>query len=206
MVLPDHNPSVSSALTDLKKGLTEAKIEMALAPRAGAMTALQAMIGFVQKISDWEAKGLCFPLTILLSALNDLNSGRTVPLLQPKEGIDNRRPDSGFKKVMRAASIHAAEQLQENGMGMVEACKFVADILKRENIKLGGRTSTPAWRTVRGWRYDTTRRGPNDQEAHTLAAFRAEARIPEGLSLEQVKSGVERALVAFLRELALVSD
>jgi hypothetical protein len=189
-----HHGVERPALIELGDDLLAAQEQMGLNSRGGAITALQAMIQFVNSFPDWEAKNMSLPLTMLLSALDDLDSGRVVKMLTPKEAIDNRKPDAGVRKVQRAASIFCIEQLRGLGVRSEDACKFVADVLEKAGVAIGGRRDTPPWRTVRSWQYDTTKRPVEDQESHTLSAFRRDFGLPEGISVEEAKRRIRRDL------------
>jgi hypothetical protein len=180
-------------------GLRAAWAEMATDSRGGAITALQSVIKFTNAISREDSQSLTLPLTAVLSALNDLNHGRVVPMLEAKKGVDNRKPDAGFRKVQRAATIFCIEKLIEAGEKSEQAARFVSAILEREGVPIGGRSSTPLSKTVRNWRNDASRRHQNDQQTHTLAAFRQDFVIPAGTPLDEVKVMVEKALPAMLK-------
>jgi hypothetical protein len=182
-----------------QRGLKAAWAEMATDSRGGAITALQTVIEFTDAITTGNSQSHTLPLTALLSALNDLDSGRVGPMLKPKKGVDNRKPDAGFRKVQRAAAIFSVDQLITAGMKVEDACKIVAALLQKGGMPIEGRFDSPAWRTVRGWRYDATKRRADDQEANALATLRAECAIPDGTPLEQVKEVIARIMTSFLK-------
>jgi hypothetical protein len=190
---------VCKAFEEYECGLKAARAEMATDSRGGAMTALQTVIQLTNAIPRWESQSLSLPLTALLAALRDLDSGRVLPMLEPKKGVDNRKPDAGFRKVQRAVASFCIDQLIAAGMNVEEASKFVAALLQKGRMPIGGRIDSPAWRTVSGWRYDAKKRRPDDQEANALAALRAECAVPEGTNVDQAKSLIEQNLASFLR-------
>ena len=153
MISKEFEQAVCKAFEDYEYGLKAARAEMETDSRGGAITALQTVILFTNAIPKWESQSLSLPLTALLSALNDLNSGRVVPMLEPKKGVDNRKPEPGFRKVRRAAAIFCIEKLVETGATVEEACKFVAAIIAKAGMPMEGKLGTPPWKTLKGWRY-----------------------------------------------------
>ena len=137
------------------------------------------------------------PLLGLLGALTALDSGTVVPMLRPSRA-NSRPPEPPFRKVRRAAVIHCLNILIDAGMKVDDACKFVAPLVRKAGMPTGGRPSTYDWKTLKGWRDDTTRRNPKDQEAHALAAFRVSFPNAPGTPLDQVKVMVKRALSVML--------
>jgi hypothetical protein len=89
--------------------------------------------------------------------------------------------------------MFCVDQLKEAGMPVDDAAKFVASELKQAHVPIGGRSSTPPWKTVKNWRYDVTRPGAGDLERHILEALRAEC-DPKGLSLDQLKKRLAQLL------------
>ena len=199
MISKEFEQVVCKAFEEYECGLKAARAKMETDSRGGAITALQTVIQFTNAIPRWESQSLSLPLTALLSALHDLNVGRVLPMLEPKKGVDNRKPDAGFRKVQRAVASFCIDQLVAAGMKVEQASKFVTSLLRKGRMPIGGRSDSPAWRTVRGWRYDATKRRSDDQEANALAAFRVECAIPEGTPPDQAKSLIERNLAIFLR-------
>jgi hypothetical protein len=195
----EFEQQLCAAFDAYRRGLRGARAEMAADSRGGVIRAVQTVIEFTNAIATEDLQSDTLPLTALLSALNDLNHGRVVPMLEPEKGVDNRKPDAGFRRVQRAVAIFSVDQLITAGMKVDDACKFVAALLQKGGMPIGGRLDSPAWRTVRGWRYDATKRRADDQEANTLAALRAECAIPEGTPLKQVKEEIARKITSFLR-------
>jgi hypothetical protein len=119
-------------------------------------------------------------------------------MLKPKR-IRHRKSEPGFRKVQRAVAIHCLYELLAAGAALEEACKLVATLLRRGGLSIGGRRGTPYWQTIRSWRYDTTRRAPDDQEADAVATFRRECRISRGMPVGEVKRLISESLVTFLK-------
>jgi hypothetical protein len=199
VISKEFEQTLCKVFEEYERGLKAAQAEMATDNRGGAITALQTVIQLTNAIPRWESQSLSLPLTALLAALHDLDSGRVVPMLEPKKGVDNRKPDAGFRKVARAVASFCIDQLIAAGMEVDDACKFVAPLLRKGGMPIGGRVDSPAWRTVRGWRYDVTKRRGDDQERNALAAFRAECAIPERTPLDQAQMLIKRNLAIFLR-------
>jgi hypothetical protein len=197
MASKEFEQELCVAFDACERGLKAARDEMKSDSRGGAITAVQAVILLTNAIPKWESQGLSFPLTALLSALNDLDSGRVVPMLEPKKA-DHRRPEPGFRKVQRAVAIFCVDQLVAAGSGPEQACRFVAALLKRGGMAIGGHGDTPEWQTLRTWRNETARRDADDQENVALATFRNECAISPGMPLDDVKGLITRNLISFL--------
>ncbi len=178
MVDPSFEKLLCESLCSLENGLKDACKELQADRRGGAITALQSVIAFVESIPRLESQNLLSPLVDLLSALNDLENGRAVAMLEPT-GVQNRKPDPGLRKAIRAHAIFAIDTLISRGMSQEEACKFVAAELKAANIPVGGRSATPPWRTINSWRKDNSRRDAEDQQQDTLEELRRLCIFPE---------------------------
>jgi hypothetical protein len=199
VISKEFEQALCAAFDAYESGLKAAREEMASDGRGGAITALQTVIQFTNAVPKWESQSLSLPLTALLSALHDLESGHAVEMLKPKEGIDHRRPEPGFRKVQRAVAIFCVDQLVAAGPPLEQACRFVAALLTRGGMAIGGRSETPPWQTVKTWRYETSRRDPDEQEADALNAFRSECAITPGMPLDDVRGLITRNLVSFLQ-------
>lgn len=154
--------------------------------RKAVITALQGTILFINSVPDFESDNLALPLTQLMAALHDLDSGRVLPMVTPAQ-IDNRPLEASFRKVIRAAAIFMIDLLVDHGLRLEEACKFVAPILERGGVKVGGRIDTPAWKTLKGWRYDHTKLHAEDQERRTLNGFKSKLKLSNDVSLDQIR-------------------
>lgn len=154
--------------------------------REAAITALRGTIDFINSVPNFESDNLALTLTQLMAALHDLDSGRVLPMVTPAQ-IDNRPREASFRKVIRAAAIFMVELLVDRGLPLDEACKFVAPILEQGGVSVGGRIETPAWKTIKGWRYDHTKLHADDQERRTLSELKSTFRLPNDVSLDQIK-------------------
>jgi hypothetical protein len=192
------DPEIDKTLAALQGGLKSADEESG---RDASSTALRAVIEFVNAIPTLASQNLALPLVHLLSALQDLDSGRVAPMLAPAKGFDNRKPDAGMRKVQRAFAIFAVDELRRFGMSTEAACLFVVDVLKEAGVAIGGRRGAPEWKTIRAWRDDTTRRRPEDQQASVLAALRDEGRLADDMPLAEVQRALTSLLVPRLRAL-----
>jgi hypothetical protein len=194
----DADQKLRSAAEAFERGLIAARKEMETDSRGGAITALQAVWNFCDALPRWQTINLSLPITALMSALHDLESGQVVPMLKPK--VENHRPpEAGFRKVERAVAIFSVEQIVATGPTIEQACRFVVALLKRGGMPVGGRGETQEWETIRTWRYETTRRDPDDQERDALKAFTNECAISPGMPLDEVKGLITRNLVSFLK-------
>lgn len=191
-------PDFEQLLQNLEATLKLAQGEMRTDNRGAAITALRGVIGFVNAVPRFESQSLSIPLTALMAALHDLNLGRVGPIVRPTPGFDNRRPDSSFRKVIRAISTFSIDQLMGHGMPRDHACKFVASCLEKAGVLIGGRRDSPSWKTVSSWRSDVTRRDLNDQEQHTLRALRDECEFAADIPLDVLKKEIAQILERFL--------
>jgi hypothetical protein len=136
VVSKEFEQHLVAALEALESGLIAANAAMEH-QRKGAIAALSATIEFINSIPRWESQSLAMPLVGLLAALAALDSGRTVPMLQPST-IKNRPPEPPFRKVRRAAIIHCLNLLIDAGMEVEKACKFVAPLVRKAGMPIGG--------------------------------------------------------------------
>ena len=193
----DVDQKLRSAAEAFERGLIAARTEMETDSRGGAITALQAVWNLCDAFPHWQTINLSLPITALMSALHNLESGQVVPMLKPK--MENHRPpEAGFRKVQRAVAIFSVEQIVASGTSK-QACRFVVAVLKRGGMPVGSHGETQEWETIRTWRYETTRRDPDDQERDALKAFRNECAISPGMPLDEVKGLITRNLVSFLK-------
>jgi hypothetical protein len=124
-----------------------------------------------------------------------LNLGRVVSIVAPKE-FDNRTPEASFRKIVKAYAIFSIDQLVDHGSPVDEASKFVTTKLEEARVPIGGRLGTPAWKTVKTWRYDAARPSTKDQDQlrDTLETLRQECCFPHGMPLEQLKTALAQLL------------
>lgn len=186
----------SGSLQTLKGKLRSAQAEFQTDCRGAAITALQGVIDFINKIPAFESNKLSLPLTALMAALHDLDTGRVGKIVRPKKApeLRNRPRDASFRNVVKAYSIFAVDELHGHGMPVDHACKYVTAELERAGVPIGGRSNTPSWKTVRTWRNDVSRRRADDQLRNTLDALKNECRFPSDMPLAQLKSQLVQKL------------
>jgi hypothetical protein len=197
MVDQDLEKLQFSPLQALEEKLRSAEKEIAENSRGAAITALQGTIDFINSVPHFEPDNLALPLAQLMAALHDLDCGRVVPMVKPTQ-VDNRKPEASFRKVIRAFAIFCIEELMNHGMLLEEACKFVTQELVQAKVPIGGQRDTRDWKTIKGWRYDHTRLGANDQEHKTLEGLRRECQFPQEMPLEQLKDRLSKLLPIIL--------
>lgn len=142
-------------------------------PRNKAISALHAVIAFLNSIPEWQNENPALTLVQLCAALNDLDVGRVGEIVAPAEGFDNRKPEGSFLKVKKAFAIFAVDKLKAAGLKNEEAYKFVAKIFEELTIPIRGHRNTETWKTIKGWREGVSKLAPNDQQKHTLEALRS---------------------------------
>jgi len=186
----------------LETGLRSSCEEFQINSRGGAIRALQAVLKFLRSVPRLEEQSLTLPVTALLAALADLDSGQTVPMLKPAQW-SNRPVDPRFRKVIRSCAICSVRALRRFGMPKTEACKFMADQLKQHEIPLGGRLNTPGWKTVEYWVGDSSKRAAEDQERHTTDALTLEFHraLADLGTIAEVTQKIERLLASMLPRL-----
>ena len=189
--LPEPN------LGQLEAGLSRALAQSSESGRGAAMTALEAILVFIDSVPEWERRNFELPIWALLAALKDLNDGRVVPMLAPNPKVRNRKPDPSMRKILKAYAVSFVDILRRSGLSVTEACRFVAHELKQRNIPLGGRVGSPPWKTVNGWRNGLTKLHINDQTRETVVGLRRELPRLRSFSPEDAKKFV----VGQLREI-----
>jgi DNA methylase len=148
----DEAPYLKQLLEGLELGLTEALGLLAQNERNAAMMAVNAVLQFVVSIPGWERRNLGGPLWQLLTALNDLDSGRVGSMLAPNPAVRNRKPDAGMRKIVKAYALFFIDVLCRSEWSVIEGCTIVAQSLQENGISLGGRIDSPSWKSVKGWR------------------------------------------------------
>jgi hypothetical protein len=192
MVSPEFEKSLCSGLQSLQATLQAAKKEMLTDRRGAAITSLQGVTAFINSIPLFESQSLSLPLTAVMAELHDLNFGRVGVIVAPTKGFDNRKPDATFPKSAKAYAVFVIDALKGAGMTTDDAAKFVASELKQAKVPIRARPSTPPWKTVKNWRYDVTRRGPEDYERQTLEALRVEFHFAKDMPLDHLKREISR--------------
>jgi hypothetical protein len=195
------SPEFESSLQALEATLKEAQAEVLKDPRGAAITALRGVIGFIEAIPRFESQDLTLPLTALMAALHDLDTGRVGKIVRPKKApeLRNRQPDPSLRYVIKAYSIFAVNELRDHGSQIDDACKFVAFELRHAKVPISvGRSETPTWKTVRTWRNEVSRRRDNDKHPdlllRTLKELKRECPFQPDMPLEQVKTQLAQKL------------
>ena len=159
-------------LKKLELELTGALALVVKSERSAAMAAVTAVLEFVVSIPGWERRGLGGPLWQLLTALNDLDSGRVGSMLSPNPAVRNRKPDAGMRKVVKAHALFFVDVLCRSGWSVTDGCGIVAKSLQENGFPLGGRTESPSWKSVNGWRDRFTKLPKEDQTRATYEGLR----------------------------------
>jgi hypothetical protein len=107
----DETPDLKQLLQGLELGLTEALGLLAQNERNAAMMAVNAVLEFVVSMPGWERRNLGSPLWQLLTALNDLDSGRVGSMLAPNPAVRNRKPDAGMRKIVKGYALFFVDVL-----------------------------------------------------------------------------------------------
>jgi hypothetical protein len=178
---------ISGNLEKLESGLREALTQFRTDQRRSVVTALEAILDFIDSVPEWERAQLGMPLWALLAALKDLDSGRAVSMLSPDPNVRNRKPDSSLRKNVKAWAVICVDILIGACLSVMEACRFVAHRLDVLNVPVGGRTDTPSWKTVKGWRNGVTKLPPNDPAREVIDGLRKEIHALKFTSTDKAK-------------------
>jgi hypothetical protein len=162
----------SRPLEQLELGLTNALALTAQSERRAAIAAVDALLEFVVSIPGWERRELGGPLFQLLTALNDLESGRAGSMLAPNPAVRNRKPDAGMRKIVKAYALFCVDVLCQSGSSLTDACGVVAKSLQENRFPLGGRAESAPWKSVKGWRDRFTKLAKDDQTRATFEGLR----------------------------------
>jgi hypothetical protein len=154
------------------------------------MTALDAILRFIDSVPDWDRRNFETPIWALLAALKDLDDGRVVPMLAPNPKVRNRKPDPSMRKIIKAYAVCYVDILRRAGLSVTESCRVVAHELKQQNIPLGGRVGSPPWKTVNGWRNGLTKLPIDHQMRETVDGLRRELPCLRSFSPEDAKKFV----------------
>jgi hypothetical protein len=174
-------------LAELEGGLSLALAQVTEDSRHAAMTALEAVLSFIDSIPEWERRDFEAPLWTLLCALDDLDYGRVHPMLSPNPAVHNRKPDSNVRKVAKGHAVICVDVLRRSGLSVTEACRFVAQTLQHHDFRLGGELGSPPWKIVNGWRNRLTKLPINDRMRQVVNDLRAETLRLRPLSPEEAK-------------------
>jgi hypothetical protein len=128
--------------------ISEARARRPDMRRRAAMFAIDAVIAFLVRINKQRA-----PTAALLDvswALLDLERGVMPPLFK-LEPTRSRPPDSIDRVMTKGIAAAAMSAMMKAGLGREEAARRVADQLRRDGVKLGGRRHL-AGGTIASWR------------------------------------------------------
>jgi hypothetical protein len=208
-VVNDIEPSPGSAdelfdhrlLEKLELGLTTALRLVAQSERQAAIAAINALLEFIVSIPGWERRDLGGPLWQLLTALNDLEFGRVGSLLSPNPAVRNRKPDAGMRKILKAYALFCVDVLCRSGWSRTEGCGIVARSLQENGFPLGGRNSSPPWKSVKGWRDRFTKLAEGDQTRATFEGLRPRLVSLGSMTREQAQDFVKGQLRVVLAKM-----
>jgi hypothetical protein len=192
--------AVPASLQQLEAGLRDANAQLKESSRGAAIAALEAVMDFIHAFPALKGRNLGTAIWALRAALEDLNHGRVVAMLAPTR-VDSRRPDPSMRKVAKAYAVCCVDILRREGSNIPEACRLVAKELKGAGFALGGRRSTPAWQTVKGWRDRVTKLPATDPERQTLAGVRKEISRLKFHSVEDARNFVVEQLRELLQKM-----
>jgi hypothetical protein len=204
-VPPNNNrikiKSKDEALEFLFKALKVANSLFVEGKDAGRLGAIEALNSVVQFLMFFKGTtDLRQPFTALLNALENLNNGQVLPLLE-RQRRSGRSPASAAKDSHKALAECTVRRLRETGLGKKEAYEKVAQVCREAGIKPGrkGRDSPSqepeiTGRTVRGWCEKIAEDvGRHLQAAQTLDRLR-QSQTPEAQAITQaIKSEQKEA-------------
>ena len=187
----DEAVDVMQLLERLELGLTEALGLVARSERDGAMMAVNAVLEFVASVPGWEGRDLGNPLWQLLTALKDLDFGRVGSMLAPNPAVRNRKPDAGMRKIVKAYALLCVDILCRSGWSVKDGCKIVANTLQANGFPLGGRTESPSWKSVNGWRDRFTKLAKDDQTRTTFEGLKPHIDLLGRFTKEEARDWVK---------------
>jgi hypothetical protein len=138
--------------------------------------AVKAAWEFVCAHPHLTAQNLQRPFFLLLGALDDLTRGRLDPILNPTS-FGNRPVEGTARQQAKGFACMYIEELTRIGERVPDACKAVASILAKHKIPIKGGVDTPAWRTVRNWRYRKSKLPPTDTQLLVVEVCREQLAI-----------------------------
>jgi hypothetical protein len=185
---------VKQLLERLELGLTEALRLVAQSERNAAMMAVNAVLEFVVSVPGWERRDLGGPLWQLLTALKDLEFGRVGSMLAPNPGVRNHKPDAGMRKIVKAYALFCVDVLCRSGWSVTDGCKIVANTLQENGFPLGGRTESPSWKSVKGWRDRFTKLAKDDQTRGTYEGLKLHIGSLRPLTKDEARTFVKGQL------------
>ena len=104
-----------------------------------------------------------------------LEEGIITPILDvpPEKRAPNRPGHNPSVQLARAFIIHGVEVAIKYGWKPPEACRLVADELKRAGYKIEGKTDVFPWKTIKSWRDEVSRLSRLDTDNYTLHVITA---------------------------------
>jgi hypothetical protein len=144
-------------------------------------------------------KGLSAPLFNLLLALDDLNKGIIAPILalSLEERKLNRPGHNTSRKLNQGLAVFCSDLLLEDGLSLEEACRFVAQELKKAGLKVHGKRDAQPLRTVKSWRDEVSQLPEDHQIRHIVKTLRA------SLNPERSKGSAKQDVREIVRDVAV---
>jgi hypothetical protein len=158
----------------LEADLKEAVVFMDSNSRRAAGLAVWACLEFVYAHRHLTAQSLTRPLFILLAALDDLDKGIRPAMLEPTR-FGNRPPERAARQQAKAYACFCVDQLKGIGVDVASACKAASLVWERCHCSFGGRDGTPPWKTIKGWRYRTSKLCGDNTQRVVLETLQREA-------------------------------
>lgn len=191
------SPAEDDPLAKFEADMKIAVREMEANSRRGAGLALKAALEFVYSHPHLVSQGLSKPFFAILAALNDLDNGRVVPMLEPLP-FANHHPESSVVKMAKGQACFYVECLKALGEPSQRACAAVAQSWVAHGLPLEKKRETTAdWQVVKGW-LDRIRRLPSDdpQKLAVLALREEYQKRPElrSMTKEQLIRGLDNTL------------
>jgi hypothetical protein len=171
----------------LESGLLKAEAQLGADMREASMTALCAVVDFIDTVRGWEHLNLSKPLWMLAAALKDLEDGRAVEMLRPNPAVRNRKPDGTMRNMAKAYALYGVDILRDAGETTGEACRVVARQFEGAGICIGKRPTTPSWKVVKGWRDRLSKLGKANHCSQIIEALGRDAAPENRLSRSQAR-------------------
>src|SRR5207253_4357812 len=118
------------ALDRLEHSLREANRTLQEDSRDAVIMSIRALIDFVHSMPRKKEGDIADTLFALLTALADLNDGRTVPMLAPARGINNRKPEARARKILKAYVCFTIDELMRADLSVEQASRLLAGELE----------------------------------------------------------------------------
>jgi hypothetical protein len=194
----DQRIEMNLALAAFEDALQSARSQLGIDERGAAMSALLAVIAFIDSFPDWNGRSLSLPFQKLLMAFADLNNGRTDAMLTPT-AVCNRKPDASARQLVKGYAAYCVDVLMLSGDSNQEGCEFVASKLARLGYKIEQRIEGRAWRTVKTWRDRLSKLPETDQTRRVYEGLRAELGSPTFESLGDARTYISERLEGLAR-------